>query len=70
MVQDMVVSKNALIDKTGLFARLFQNYFGNSFLLSTSDDVWKKKRKAVAHAFYKDRLSLMVEAFKKIILET
>ena len=63
----MVVTKNALIDKTGRFERLFRNFFGNSFLFSKSDALWKAKRKATAHAFYKDRLSFILEDLKGLI---
>ena len=61
VVQDMVVTKNAQIDKTGVFEGIFKNFFGSSFLFSKSDDVWKAKRKGVAHAFYKDKLLVMLD---------
>ena len=41
VIQDLLVTKNALFDKTGLFARIFKNFFGNSFLFSVGDDIWK-----------------------------
>ena len=56
IVQDMISTKNASIDKTGEFEGIFKNFFGNSFLFAKSDELWKAKRKSVAHAFYKDRL--------------
>ena len=59
-VQDMMVTKNAHIDKTELFERVVKSLFGNSFLFSQSDEVWKAKRKAMAHAFYKNRLIVML----------
>lgn len=40
---------------------------GSSLLFGPSDEDWRQKRKACAHAFYKDRLKLMVEMFKKLI---
>jgi len=51
-----MVNKNAQIDKTGAYEGVFKNFFGNSFLLSKTDDRWKAKRKGVSHAFYKDKL--------------
>ena len=69
-IQDMCVTKNAHFDKTGKFERVFKNFFGNSFLFSKADDMWKAKRKAISHAFYKDRLNLMIEALKEQILST
>ena len=35
-----------------------------SFLLSKGDQVWKEKRKATAHAFYKERMIHMLECLK------
>ena len=60
IIQAMLVTKNAQIDKTGAFEGVFKNFFGTSFLFAKSDEVWKAKRKAVAHAFYKDRLAYMI----------
>jgi 3-deoxy-D-arabino-heptulosonate 7-phosphate (DAHP) synthase len=37
---------------------------GNSFLFSPTDAVWYAKRKACAHAFYKDQLKIMMEVLK------
>jgi len=37
---------------------------GHSFLTSKGDDLWKAKRKACAHAFYKDKLEAMLEVLK------
>ena len=70
VVQDMVVTKNAQIDKTGVFEGIFKNFFGSSFLFSKSDDVWKAKRKGVAHAFYKDKLLVMLDQLKNYTLKT
>lgn len=65
VIQDMLVTKNALLDKTGAFQGVFQNLFGKAFLFSKSDEDWKAKRKACAHAFYKDRLVHMLDTLKK-----
>jgi len=69
VVQDMMVSKNAYLDKTGLFERLFKNLLGLGLIFSQSTEVWKTKRKAMAHAFYKNRLVVLLEDFKKQIDE-
>ena len=37
---------------------------GDSLLFSKNDDLWKTRRKALSHVFYKDRLSHMLEIFK------
>ena len=41
-----------------------KDLLGNSFLFSKGDAVWKAKRKACAHAFYKDQLKVMMEVLK------
>ena len=64
MVQDLLVKKNALYDKTGALHGVFSNLLGDSFLFSRADDVWKAKRKACSHAFYKDRMVHMLEVLK------
>ena len=69
-VQDLMITKNSLLDKTEVQEMVFSNYFGNSFLFSKGDDLWKSKRKATAHAFYKDRLSLMIDALKGQLQKT
>ena len=61
IVQEMLVTKNAQIDKTGAFEGVFKNLFGRSFIFGKSDELWKIKRKATAHAFYKDRLVHMLD---------
>ena len=63
-VQDLMITKNALLDKTEVQEQVFKNFFGNSFLFSKGDDLWRAKRRATAHAFYKDRLCLMLDALK------
>ena len=69
IVRDMYGSKNALIDKTGKFEAVFKNLFGNSFVFSKGDNIWKEKRRASSHAFYKDRLVHMIEALKEKVFE-
>ena len=47
---------------------MFKDMLGNSFLFSKGDDVWKAKRKAISHAFYKDRLDNMLDVLKDQIM--
>lgn len=63
------MTKNAHFDKTGAFEGFFSNLLGKSFLFSKSDDIWKQKRQAASHAFYKDRLAHMLEVLKDKVLE-
>jgi len=69
IVQEMLGQKNAQIDKTGAFKGIFKNLFGNSFVFNKSDETWRAKRKAVAHAFYKDRLVHMLDILKEQVSE-
>ena len=41
IIQDMLVTKNSLLDKTGAFCGAFKNLFGDSFIFSKSDANWK-----------------------------
>mmetsp|Transcript_39650 Transcript_39650/g.51963 ORF Transcript_39650/g.51963 Transcript_39650/m.51963 type:complete len:209 (+) Transcript_39650:166-792(+) len=64
IVQDMMISKNGQIDKTGDYEGLFRNFFGRFFLYTKSDERWKNQRKGLLTAFYKDKLALMLNALK------
>ena len=66
----MYATKNAHIDKHGDHVQFFKNLFGNSFLFSKTDEVWKRKRKGLAHAFYKDKLIVQIEQLKVQISQT
>ena len=46
---------------------MFEDVAGSAFLFSKGDEEWARKRKAIAHAFYKDRLELMMEVLKEKI---
>ena len=70
IVQDMLVTKNAIIDKTGVFEGFFKNLLGKSFIFSKSDAIWKSKRQACSHAFYKERMVHMLETLKENVFET
>jgi cytochrome P450 len=42
---------------------------GESILLSTSSDIWMKKRKVLSAAFYKEKLVQMCEIVKQCMKE-
>ena len=69
MVQDLLGQKNSIYDKEGWTMGVFKKLLGHSFLFSPADDDWKAKRKACAHAFYKERLVHMIEIFKEKLEE-
>ena len=64
IAQDIFVNKNSLTDKDGESLIMFEEIIGQSFVFGHNDDNWKAKRKACAHAFYKDRLVYMLETLK------
>ena len=42
IVQEMMVSKNNLIDKSGSYAQSWKNLLGNAILFSQGDEKWQK----------------------------
>ena len=56
IVRELFTTKNQLTDKRGNVATFMSDFMGKSFLFSKNDEVWKQKRQACAHAFYKDKL--------------
>ena len=69
VVQDLMVTKNHLVDKNGSFHAAVKNYFGDGLLFIQTNDKWKQKRNAIAHAFFKDKLIVMLEKLKDYALE-
>jgi cytochrome P450 len=65
MVMDLYPTQNKYIDKTGLVKQAFEDLFGESFVFSKTTDEWSRKRKACAHAFYRDRMEHMMEVLKE-----
>ena len=65
ILRDMVVTKNTEIDRPDTILGLFYNMLGRSFLVMPTDDEWRAKRKGLAHAFFKDRLIVMMEKLKE-----
>ena len=49
---------------------MFADLIGNSFIFSHNDERWKAKRKACAHAFYKERLVQMIEVLKEKVVDS
>ena len=65
MVQEIYTTKNKLVDKTWHTQYLLEDLIGQSFLFSKGDQKWKTIRKACAHAFYKERLAIMMLVLKE-----
>ena len=54
IIQELFVSKNLQTDKNGVNDTVYKDLLGNSFLFGPGDKIWKAKRQACAHAFYKE----------------
>ena len=67
MVREFYTTKNKDFDKTAGGELITKDLLGNSFLFSKGDAVWKAKRQATAHAFYKDKLVIMNEVLRSKI---
>ena len=65
MVQDIFVTKNKLVDKTGVMQQAMEDMAPSAFIFQKGDYSWKMKRKACAHAFYKERLEKMMCVLKQ-----
>jgi cytochrome P450 len=61
IVNEIYVTKNKYVDKSEKFGRVIRRLFGDSILFSPSDEKWAEKRKHLSSAFYKDKLSQMME---------
>jgi hypothetical protein len=64
MLDEIYVTKNKYFDKFNTVRTLLYPLMGDSILLSESSETWSNKRKALSHAFYKDKLISMLETVK------
>ena len=64
VISDMFNKHNKKIEKSQEGAKMFKDLLGSSILFGPSDEDWRQKRKAIAHAFYKDRLPHMLDVLK------
>jgi len=65
VANDIFNKHNKLTDKISETANVFGPLLGDSIIGAKSDEDWRRKRKATAHGFYKDRLKHMVEVLKE-----
>jgi cytochrome P450 len=65
IIQELLTTKNPWFDKTGSWKIMFEEFFGDGFLFAVGDEKWQVKRKAMAHAFYKDRMDHMLDTLKE-----
>ncbi len=59
-MNDIYVNYNKFIDKQEKYQKVYMPFFGNSILFSKTDELWAEKRKHLATAFYKDKLTPML----------
>ena len=52
MIQDLYVTQNQHYEKTHLNAIVYQDLMRETFTFALGDEAWKKKRRAIQHAFY------------------
>ena len=64
VMADLYNRQNKKVEKVAESQRMFDLLLGSSLLFGPSDEDWRRKRKACAHAFYKDRLKHMIEVLK------
>ena len=70
IIRDIMTVNNKYIDKDGLTDIAMRPYMGNTFLFSRADENWSRKRKGASHAFYKDRLKLMLYTMQEVTVKT
>jgi hypothetical protein len=64
MLDEIYIAKNKYFDKVDTVKTLLYHLMGDSILLSESTEAWSNKRKALSHAFYKDKLIGILETVK------
>ena len=60
MVNELYVTKNKYFDKGDKFYRIWHMLFGESILMTKSNELWSIKRKHISTAFYKDKMFAML----------
>ena len=66
----MMTTYNNCMDKDGVFGVVLEPLIGNGIVFSKTTEDYKRKRKHIAHAFYKNHMYDMQENLKRIIKET
>ena len=65
IVSELYTTKNSMVDKTGIFLQAYEDVAPTAFLFEPAKENWQKKRKAVTHAFYKDRFEKLMNVLKE-----
>ena len=64
---DIYVIKNKFFDKDSMAKVQFGTLFGDSIIVSQTNEDWSKKRKILSSAFYKDKLVRMTDSIRKVV---
>mmetsp|Transcript_25393 Transcript_25393/g.19132 ORF Transcript_25393/g.19132 Transcript_25393/m.19132 type:complete len:156 (-) Transcript_25393:1037-1504(-) len=67
LAQDCYVKYNTILDKDPAMKMLVEPLVGDSSLFESSTETWQHKRKALGSAFYKNKLTKMLEIVKVIV---
>ena len=65
IIKALMNMKYDSIDKAPFVQENLRFLLGETFLFSPATALWKKKRQACSHAFYKDRLIVMANSIKQ-----
>jgi hypothetical protein len=60
-VQQLMTTKNSILNKGKEAWTLFYPILGDAFIFAPTNALWKKKRQATSHAFYKERMTDMLK---------
>mmetsp|Transcript_3029 Transcript_3029/g.2899 ORF Transcript_3029/g.2899 Transcript_3029/m.2899 type:complete len:213 (-) Transcript_3029:872-1510(-) len=69
MVNELFIAKNKFLDKDPKFQRLQYRLLGDSILFQESNQHWAHKRKILSQAFYKDKLTKLMQIAVATILD-
>ena len=61
MVNELYITKNKYFEKEDKLKKVFLQFFGNSILFDKSNELWATKRKHLSSAFYKDKMTGMLQ---------
>ena len=61
LVSEIFIAKNKYFDKHPKFGNVQKRLIGDSIIFSPSNDLWAKKKKSISSAFYKDKLTKMMQ---------
>ncbi|CDW80479.1 cytochrome p450 [Stylonychia lemnae] len=69
-LRELFVSKNRFFDKHPSSGNILKKIAGDSIAFQKSNQIWAKKRKVISSSLYKQKLIVMLDIMKEIVLET